>query len=94
MSSSSSSKALTLTTGGITLLGVLLSVSVSVGFGVSGEWWVRMLAGLGTLLVLVVAVKLGTSSGRGPLARAARWVIGTGEEKDEDETSGDSGPRR
>ena len=72
-----SSTSLTLTTGGITLLGVLLSVGVSVGFGVTGPWWVRVLAGLGTTAVLTVAVKLGTASGRGPLARAANWIIGS-----------------
>ena len=72
-----SSTSLTLTTGGITLLGVLLSVGVSVGFGVTGPWWVRVVAGLGTTAVLMVAVKLGTASGRGPLARAANWIIGS-----------------
>jgi hypothetical protein len=66
---------LTLTTGGITLLGVLLSVGVSVGFGVQGAWWVRVLAGVVTVVGLVVAVKVGTGAGRGPLARAANWVI-------------------
>ena len=66
----------TLTTGGITLLGVLLSIGVTVGFGVSGPLWVRLLAGLATTLALVVIVKLGTSEGRGPLARAANWTIG------------------
>jgi hypothetical protein len=74
-----SSTTLSLTTGGITLLGVLLSVGVSVAFGIRGPWWVRVLAGLGTTAVLVIAVKLGTSSGRGPLARAANWIIGSGE---------------
>ncbi len=68
---------MTLTTGGITLLGVLLSVGVSVAFGISADWWIRLLAGVGTTLVLVVAVKLGTSAGHGPLARAARWTIGS-----------------
>ena len=69
---------MSLTTGGITLLGVLLSVGVSVGFGVQGAWWLRVLAGLGTTVVLVLVVKLGTKSGRGPLARMARWIIGPG----------------
>lgn len=80
MASGSTSKSLTLTTGGITLLGVLLSVGVSVGFGIKGEWWIRVLAGVATTLVLIVIVKLGTSAGRGPLARAARWAIGSGDE--------------
>jgi hypothetical protein len=72
-----SSTSITLTTGGITLLGVLLSVGVSVGFGVKGPWWIRVLAGVGTTVALVVIVKLGTASGRGPLARAANWIIGS-----------------
>lgn len=75
-SSDSSSRTLSLTTGGITLLGVLLSVGVSVGFGVSGAWWVRLLAGVATTVALIVVVKLGTQAGRGPVARLARWTIG------------------
>ena len=69
-------RTLSLTTGGITLHGVLLSVGVSVGFGISGAWWVRMLAGVATVVVLTVGVKVGTAAGRGPLARLARWMIG------------------
>jgi hypothetical protein len=80
MSGASTSKSLTLTAGGITLLGVLLSVGVTVGFGIEAEWWIRVLAGLATTMVLVVGVKLGTSAGRGPIARLARWTIGSGEE--------------
>lgn len=70
------SQSLTMTTGGITLLGVLLSVGVSVGLGLSGPWWVRVLAGVATTVVLVVIVKLGSQAGRGPLARLAAWAIG------------------
>jgi hypothetical protein len=76
MSGRSTSSTLTLTTGGITLLGVLLSVGVTVGFGVGGDWWIRVLAGVATTMLLIVVVKLGTSAGRGPLAKLARWVIG------------------
>jgi len=70
------SRSLSLTTGGLTLLGVLLSIGVTTAFGISGAWWVRILGGLATTIVLVVAVKAGTSSGRGPIARLANWVIG------------------
>ena len=70
------SQSVSLTTGGITLLGVLLSVGVTVGLGISGPWWQRVLAGLATVAVLVLAVKVGTAAGRGPLARLARWTIG------------------
>ncbi len=72
----SSSESLTLTTGGITLLSVLFSVSVSVAFGIKAAWWARVLAGLATMIVLGLAVKLGTRAGRGPLARLAHWMIG------------------
>lgn len=81
MSDSSSSKpsgaSLSLTTGGITLLGVLLSVGVTVAFGITADWWVRVLAGVGTTVVLVGVVKAATASGRGPLARVAHWIIGS-----------------
>lgn len=71
------SRTLTLTTGGITLLGVLLSIGVTVGFGLKADWWIRILAGLGTTLALALIVKFGTSAGRGPLARLANWMIGS-----------------
>lgn len=74
-----SSRSLSLTTGGITLLGVLLSIGTTVGMGLSGQWWVRVLAGVGTTLLLAVVVKLGTRAGRGPLARLANWIIGSAE---------------
>lgn len=76
-SSKPSGTSLSLTTGGITLLGVLLSVGVTVAFGITAEWWVRALAGIGTTVVLVVIVKAATASGRGPLARIAHWIIGS-----------------
>jgi hypothetical protein len=80
LSDDRTSRTLSLTTGGITLLGVLLSVGVSVGFGVSGAWWIRVLAGVTTTVVLVLVVKFGTAAGRGPVARLARWTIGSGQE--------------
>lgn len=65
----------TLTALGVTILSVILSVSATVGFGVSAPWWVRVLAGAGTAVGLVLLVKLGTRQGRsGPLARVARWI--------------------
>jgi hypothetical protein len=77
------SRTLTLTTGGITLLGVLLSIGVTVGMGIDASWWVRLLVGLATTVMLSVVVKLGTSAGRGPLARMADWMIGAGDRKSE-----------
>lgn len=81
MSEERTSRTLSLTTGGITLLGVLLSIGVTVGMGLDAPWWVRVLVGLATTLVLSVIVKLGSSAGRGPLARVANWMIGTGDSK-------------
>lgn len=46
-----------------------MSVGVTVGMGITGAWWIRVLAGVGTTALLVVA-KVGTNAGRGPLARS------------------------
>jgi hypothetical protein len=81
MADPSTSRTLTLTTGGITLLGVLVSLGVTVAFGIKADWWIRVLAGMATTALLVVVVKLGTSAGRGPLARLARWTIGSGDDE-------------
>jgi hypothetical protein len=81
MADPSTSRTLTLTTGGITLLGVLVSLGVTVAFGIKADWWIRILAGVATTALLVVVVKLGTSAGRGPLARLARWTIGSGDDE-------------
>lgn len=67
---------LSLTTGGITLLSVVLSIGVTVAFGIEAPVWARLLAGVGTVVVLTTAIKLGSSAGHGPLARLSSWVIG------------------
>ncbi|HEV2058896.1 MAG TPA: hypothetical protein VGR11_06025 [Solirubrobacteraceae bacterium] len=79
MSGERTSRSLSLTTGGITLLGVLLSIGVTVGMGLSAQWWIRILAGVATTLALSVIVKVGSSAGRGPLAQLANWMIGGSE---------------
>ncbi|HEV2774442.1 MAG TPA: hypothetical protein VGV90_02515 [Solirubrobacteraceae bacterium] len=81
MSEERTSRTLSLTTGGITLLGVLLSIGVTVGMGLDAAWWARVLAGLATTMVLGVIVKVGSSAGRGPLARLADWMIGAADTK-------------
>lgn len=65
----------TLTAAGVTLLGVIASIGATVGLGISAEWWVRLAAGVGSVVLLVIVVKLTTRAGRGPLARLARWTI-------------------
>jgi hypothetical protein len=63
---------------GITMIGVVISVATTVGFGVPGPVWVRIAAGVLVAIVLLVAIKLGTAQGsRGAVARAADWMTGT-----------------
>lgn len=69
-----SSTAVTLTTGGLTLLSVLLSIGVTVGVSVS-PWWGGLLAGVGTTIGLGILIKVSTRIGRGPLATLANWMI-------------------
>jgi hypothetical protein len=75
-SSGRSSEDITLTATGITLLGVLLSVGATVAFGIEGEWWVRLIAGAATSVLLVLLAAWSTSTGRGVVARLANWIIG------------------
>ena len=65
-----------LASSGLTLLGVLLGIGMTVAIGIDAGWWVRVVAGLGTSIFLMAGVKLGTQLGRRPLARLAAWVIG------------------
>lgn len=58
----------------MTLIGILLGVATTVGFGVGGDWWVRLLAGSATFGLLLVLVRTAAKPGRGPLARLARWI--------------------
>ena len=70
------SRSLTLTTGGITLLSVLLGIGVTVGLGIEGSWAEKVAVGVVTTVALALVVKLGSGRGRGPLARLANWIIG------------------
>ncbi len=68
-------RALTLQAAGITLLGVLVSIGVTVGFGLTAAWWVRLLAGAGTTVAMAVLIAvLGTRTSL--LARLANWITG------------------
>jgi hypothetical protein len=87
-----STRSLNLTTGGLTLLGVLASIATTIAIGVDGRWWERVLIGVGTATMLVVLVKLGTSSGKGPVARLADWVIGFSEREDSSESTSEHRP--
>ena len=76
MSDDRTSRSLTLTTGGITLLSVLLGIGVTVGLGIEGSWAEKVAVGVVTTVALALVVKLGSGRGRGPLARLANWIIG------------------
>lgn len=69
---------------GLTLMGIVLSISVSVGFGLSGPWWMRVGVSIATAVMLVVVIKLSTNEGaRGPVTRAADWITGEPNPPDE-----------
>jgi hypothetical protein len=61
---------------GITILGVIISVGATVGFGLGGPWWLRVASGLAVTLALVLVVKVASRGRRGPLTRLANWIIG------------------
>lgn len=71
--------ALTLFATSLTLLGVILSIAVTVGFGIRGPWWLRLGLGAFVGVALVAAVKVLSRSRRGPLTRFASWIIGAPE---------------
>lgn len=65
---------LTLESIGITLIGVVVGIGVTVGFGVSTlPVALRVVAGGGTAIVLLLLVKLATTE-HGVLRRLARWI--------------------
>jgi high-affinity Fe2+/Pb2+ permease len=67
---------LTLQSVGLTLLGVILSIGVTVGFGLSGPWWLRLFLGVATTVGLVVAVGLLGRKTKA-LRRLADWIMGS-----------------
>ena len=77
---------------GITLLGVLLSVGVTVAMASTGPWWARATTGAATTVGLVLAVKLATRTGKGPVARFARWTITTDRDPQAAPAPGDTRP--
>lgn len=53
----------------------MLSIGVTVGLGVHGPWWKRLLSGIATVVALLALVGWLARPGRGPLARLARWLM-------------------
>ncbi len=76
---SSSQQRLTVKSLGITLTALLLSIGVTVAFGIKDDWWVRILAGAGTTIVLAVLIRVGSGE-RGVLTRAGDWITQSKEE--------------
>ena len=70
-----SARSLELESLGLTLLGIMLSIGVTVALGVHGPWWKRLSSGIATVLVLLTLVGWLARPGRGPLARLARWLM-------------------
>lgn len=68
---------LTLEAAGITLIGVILSIGLTVGFGVRSELWIRVLAGAGTSALLLGLVTASSSEGAA-LRRVANWITRAG----------------
>ena len=58
----------------VTLIGVLASIGVTVGFGIPGPWWLRVTVGTATGVGLIVLV--GIVGRRTPLlTRLAAWLM-------------------
>lgn len=47
---------LTLQSVGLTLVGVIVSIAITVAFGIVGPWWFRLGLGIGTAVGLIVLV--------------------------------------
>lgn len=63
---------------GVALVSILVSISVSVGFGVYSigrTWWLAVLLALVAPAVLAGAIRLGGEDGW--IAKAGRWVLGS-----------------
>lgn len=63
---------------GVALVSILVSISISVGFGVysvGGPWWVAILLAFLAPAALAGAIRLGGEDGW--IARAGKWVLGS-----------------
>lgn len=68
--------AITLQASALTLLGVILSIAISLALGLPGPWWFRVGTGALVAIVLITGIKILSGSRRGPLTRIANWVLG------------------
>lgn len=67
---------LTLEAAAIALIGVIVTIGLTVGFGLRTDSWIGVIAGAGAS-VLVVVVELSSSEGAA-LRRAANWITRVG----------------
>jgi hypothetical protein len=58
---------------GLTLIGVLVDIGVTVGLAVSGAWYVSVAAGISAPILLVVLLKLAHHR-IGAMKRLADWL--------------------
>ncbi len=72
-----SGRTLELESAGLTMLGIFLSIGVTVALGIRADWWLRVCTGLGAVALLVVLFGYVVRPGQGPVARLARWLTRT-----------------
>ena len=56
----------------LALLGILLSIGLSVGFGMPGSWWVGVLSGVGATVIAALVLRRWS----GPLPQFMVWLLG------------------
>ena len=58
----------------LALFGILLSIGLSVGFGVPGSWWVGVASGVAAVVLAAVALRVGGL--QRALADLMHWTLG------------------
>jgi hypothetical protein len=62
---------------GITLIGVVIGIAVTIVIGISGlDFWERVILGIALTTGILLLIKLLTQKGTGPLSKLARWTVG------------------
>jgi hypothetical protein len=56
----------------LAVLGILVTIGLSVGFGVPGPWWCQILAGVGAVAVVCAAIRWLEH----PLMTVMHWLTG------------------
>jgi hypothetical protein len=54
----------------LAVLGIIVPIGLTVGFGVSGPWWVRVAAGVGSVLIFGGLIRVG----RQPVMVTMHWL--------------------